>query len=837
MTILIRTRHLALVLIALLFIISFASAAEVTWVAGTGCWTATDGTYSYVKWNTTGTDFNFTVPLGVTSIEYLNIAGGGGGGYSRGAGGGAGGYKTASLAVVAGQGCLVRVGAGANGGTVALTRGGFGSNSTFCSVVSDGGGPGGSASINPGFPGGSGGGSVDGAAAGTTTGGSQGNNGGIGSASAPSYGAGGGGGKGNTGSAGSASNGGNGGSGASSSITGIAVCRAGGGGGGSLGGTAGTATCGGGAGSNNGDPGVSGTDETGGGGGGGGYSTGPGNGGAGGSGVVIIKYEAPATPSADFTWTPTYPLIDQTVQFTDTSTDALIETWNWSFGDVDNSTLQNPKHYYAHNNTFAVNLTVTNKSYQSTKIQNIQVWNATDSNFSANVTSGFSPLPVGFTNTETNLSTSWYWDFGDGNVSTSINGNHTYEIPGVYNVSHRVLNPATSSWTNKTSYIAVYAPITTDFVGTPTDIYSGDTVTFTDLSSGTVTTWLWDFGDGTHSGLQNPTHVYTGAGMNYTVNLSASSPIGTKNESKVDYIRVYNSSYPKADFTGTPTTGSPSLLVTFTSQSTGLAPLTYNWSFGDGTFSDVQNPQHVYTYSGTYDVNLTVTNSIATVFERKNMYIVVASSLQQQNTWYTPHQVRVAVNDRYGNKLPGMTVDAIANSDSFPTDSTSEWLTALYGIQPDVANDMLNGTLIMQSTTGDDGSSTFTMHSSIKYDIGISNATTGVVQNVSFYPIDSLYTVWMQGNTVNNSYMQMGYNQSLYVTEPNTSYVTMNLNYTDMSGLTNNLIFTVVAKENNTVINTQSFSGFGTNPIYANYTVPNVRGKGYYWQYDARRTV
>lgn len=72
------------------------------------------------------------------------------------------------------------------------------------------------------------------------------------------------------------------------------------------------------------------------------------------------------------------------------------------------------------------------------------------------------------------------------------------------------------------------------------DVVSGTaplTVQFTDLSTRHPTAWLWDFGDGTTSGVQNPFHIYADPGT-YTVSLTASNLFGPGTETKTDYITV-----------------------------------------------------------------------------------------------------------------------------------------------------------------------------------------------------------------------------------------------------------------------------------------------------------
>lgn len=79
--------------------------------------------------------------------------------------------------------------------------------------------------------------------------------------------------------------------------------------------------------------------------------------------------------------------------------------------------------------------------------------------------------------------------------------------------------------------------IVADFSGSPRTIYEGESVTFTDLSSGDVTSWYWTFGDTEFSEEQNPVHVYNNEG-DYTVSLTVSGPAGSDDEVKPNYITV-----------------------------------------------------------------------------------------------------------------------------------------------------------------------------------------------------------------------------------------------------------------------------------------------------------
>jgi PKD repeat protein len=81
---------------------------------------------------------------------------------------------------------------------------------------------------------------------------------------------------------------------------------------------------------------------------------------------------------------------------------------------------------------------------------------------------------------------------------------------------------------------------------------------------------------------------------------------------------------PIANFTAFPTSGTPTLSVNFTDTSENI-PTSWNWSFGDGVYSESQNPSHQYTSVGEYTVNLTATNSAGSNTTSKNNYITVNS--------------------------------------------------------------------------------------------------------------------------------------------------------------------------------------------------------------------
>jgi PKD repeat protein len=137
--------------------------------------------------------------------------------------------------------------------------------------------------------------------------------------------------------------------------------------------------------------------------------------------------------------------------------------------------------------------------------------------FTANHVSGYAPLAVQFTSKTTGSPTSYFWVFepqtsSDWNSHHAVTAAHTFKNPGVYDISLVVTNKAGSTTATKYGYITVWPKITkpvADFYCSTTYIsYLPTMVRFTDASSGSVSSYLWNFGDGTTSTAKNPVHRY-----------------------------------------------------------------------------------------------------------------------------------------------------------------------------------------------------------------------------------------------------------------------------------------------------------------------------------------
>src|SRR4029077_16894669 len=121
--------------------------------------------------------------------------------------------------------------------------------------------------------------------------------------------------------------------------------------------------------------------------------------------------------------------------------------------------------------------------------------------------------------------------------STIQNPSHTYPTQGTFNVS---LVITTSTGCTDTllinNAIRVGSQPTVDFSAAPIPVCASDPVQFTDLST-TADAWLWNFGDGSTSSAQNPSHTYLTTGV-FNITLTASNNGCPATLTKPNYITV-----------------------------------------------------------------------------------------------------------------------------------------------------------------------------------------------------------------------------------------------------------------------------------------------------------
>lgn len=328
----------------------------------------------------------------------------------------------------------------------------------------------------------------------------------------------------------------------------------------------------------------------------------------------------------DFSFVPNGICLPLTVTYTDQSTNAV--SWLWDFGDGQTSALQNPVHVFYSQPSSNVTLTITdNNGCVGTKSKvNISTIGIV-STLSDSI--GCSPLTINFSDL-TSTATTWHWDFGDGVSSTLQNPQHTYNDTGIYDVTLIVtLASGCTDTTVYNDYIRVTAPIP-DFLSPTVAVCAPSLVNFTNLSLNGVT-YLWDFGDGTTSAADNPSHIYNIPGY-YTIQLTAYDALGcARTETKVNYIHVPGT---YAHFSLVSQLNCLQNSVQFSDSS--LYATSWSWNFGDGYTSTDQNPLHLYQDTGSYIVSLITSDSLgcSSYFSYPDSIVVHPNPDANGNTTY-----------------------------------------------------------------------------------------------------------------------------------------------------------------------------------------------------------
>lgn len=293
--------------------------------------------------------------------------------------------------------------------------------------------------------------------------------------------------------------------------------------------------------------------------------------------------------------------------FTDQSTSSTgdpIISWNWDFGNGDNSILQHPTTTYVSNGTFNIELEVATAHCSNVDIIAVSVEPVPIADFTQDIFSGCPSLPVQFTNQSTGAS-GYQWDFGDGGSSTNTDPAHVFQnntgIDTTYNVQ---LIASTTFGCTDTAFgsVEVYFGVNSSFTHNGFPGCAPLDVVLTNLSS-PGQTYEWDFGDGTTDVAYHTTHQYINLTQFidvYTVELVVISSNGCTDTSSQN-ITVYP--LPDFDFTSVPDSGCSSLMVNFP---TLVGAVTYEWDFGDGTTANGVSPSHLYSNGTTNDVTYIV---------------------------------------------------------------------------------------------------------------------------------------------------------------------------------------------------------------------------------------
>jgi len=211
------------------------------------------------------------------------------------------------------------------------------------------------------------------------------------------------------------------------------------------------------------------------------------------------------------------------------------------------------------------------------------------------------------------------WDFGDGLISNLTSPAHTYSMAGSYFVELIASSTDPSCNDTITKEITVLEKPIVDYTLTGSTLsYTGidwlgcakDSIYFEDLTlvvgAMSISSWLWDFGDGTFSTLQNPSHIYETEGE-YEISLVVVAESGCADSVAYDLFLTSIT----ADFsTDTLCEGNPLPFLDASYSSDGTAISLYAWYFGDGTSASGAPIVHTYEEAGEYVASLSIENGL-----------------------------------------------------------------------------------------------------------------------------------------------------------------------------------------------------------------------------------
>lgn len=287
-------------------------------------------------------------------------------------------------------------------------------------------------------------------------------------------------------------------------------------------------------------------------------------------------------------------------------TGGTISTYDWDFDDGNTSTAQSPQHTYTSKGTYDVELLITSTDgCEDSVSKQVVVDNTIVPGFNATTEcAGDSTAFTNITNTSCGVTTNYLWRFGNGSTSTKENPKHKYASAGSYDVTLVVTKQGNIKDSIKQT-IVVNANPSTGF--SLTNACAGSSTSFTNsssISSGSIASYEWSFGDGFKSGSTAPSHTYSNDGS-YSVKLISTSNEGCK-DSLTKSISIYE--LPSVDFSVSSVCLGQS--VSFSnSSSISSGTLSYDWEFGDGFSSTQTSPNYTYSSSGTYNAELTATSN------------------------------------------------------------------------------------------------------------------------------------------------------------------------------------------------------------------------------------
>lgn len=300
------------------------------------------------------------------------------------------------------------------------------------------------------------------------------------------------------------------------------------------------------------------------------------------------------------------------VYFTPISTGTIV-TYDWDFGDGFISVEQAPQHSYSVAGEYTVALEVlASNGCSNSIIKSATIYNEPLADFQLpTVTQLCTNQAYILTNSslyDPESNPSWQWFQESTPITAEQNMITTFENGNDQTITLRASIPGCFSETTKTISNVQVGPAV-DF--SVNNGCQNDVITFTNATEGSVTSYLWSFGDGNNSTEVDPEYSYSTNGS-FTVSLTANNELGCSNTiSKL--VQIYSQPQPNFSLALPPFScaGSPSQFTDLTPPMTDSNIASWAWKFGDapqGT-STLKNPTYTYAQADDYTVSLEVTTN------------------------------------------------------------------------------------------------------------------------------------------------------------------------------------------------------------------------------------
>ena len=340
--------------------------------------------------------------------------------------------------------------------------------------------------------------------------------------------------------------------------------------------------------------------------------------------------------SSDHTFECTAPF---TVNFSNDNPEAGT-TYQWDFGNGQVFTGANPPPVtYTDRGPFSVTINAVNQTgCTSTLVLEDYLSAGFEIDFSFNSNGGCGDLDINFFDNSPDDASSVSWDFGDGFSSTFENPSHSYLAPGCYDVTlTRVVNGCQNSFTRLLCISdAEDLPVSMNVLSDQ-GCELPHTVQFEGISPVAVS-WLWDFGDGTTSTEQNPTHTYDDYGT-YPILLTITDPFGCEKTIFTDFVEI---APVRVFMEGLPIFGCLPLSVTLTDSVESIVPIvSWEWTImdvnGNVIFTSNQaQPSLSITQAGCFNVRLVVENNLGCRASKTFPSAICAGDVPDVNFSATP---------------------------------------------------------------------------------------------------------------------------------------------------------------------------------------------------------